>query len=447
MKLGSNINDIQKKNRSIVLQTLMEHPEISRVELARITELNKATITNIIHEFFSAGIVKEIGPIEASNGRKVAGLSLCMEDTVTVVIYIHNTYMMTAVCNVHGKIRNDTWIAYRDDHDMESVLNQYKEEIQKQLNYCGAEKFKVLGISVATLGWLFHENGGYYIKAGMMADGFEELDIKHAFSEMFPEMEIWVDHDANMSALAEWYELGKEGKRMPESLLSIVGGIGFGGGIIIRGEVFSGSRGIAGEVGHMGINCMTQRSRKNSRIGGIWEDYASPAAVREAVWEAHQDYPDTVLAENCGLPEIYDAYDRGDELAERVLNHSVKYLAYGLTSLIFILNPEVIVLGDEMIRSGKFEKRLYQYMRDFLPDELYGTLNIQFSRFGKKGILIGAGLAMVKHYLRTYKMIDFIADTLKDEKRDADPQAAGAKPPQPTALGKILPVRRSDLRF
>lgn len=414
MKLGSNIIDIQKKNRSIVLQTLMEHPEISRVELARITQLNKATITNIIHEFLHAGIVKEIGQIEASNGRKVAGLSLCMEGVVTVVVYIHTSYMLTAVCNMHGKIENDTWTAYRDDHDMVGVLEQYQEEGQKQLEYCRAKNYKVLGVSVATLGWLFHENGRYYIKAGMMAEGFEELDIKNAFSEMFPDMEIWVDHDANMSALAEWYELGKEGKRMPESLLSIVGGIGFGGGIVIRGEVFGGSNGIAGEVGHMGINCMTQRSRKNSRIGGIWEDYASPAVIRETVWEAYQDYPGTVLKENSGLPEIYDAYEMGDELAERVLNHAVKYLAYGLTSLIFILNPEVIVLGDEIIRSSKFEKRLYQYMRDFLPDELYRTLNIQFSRFGKNGILIGAGLAMVKHYLRTYKMIDFIADTYRE---------------------------------
>ena len=50
MKLGINIEDVQKKNRCIVLQTLMEHSEISRVDLVRITNLNKATITNIIQK-------------------------------------------------------------------------------------------------------------------------------------------------------------------------------------------------------------------------------------------------------------------------------------------------------------------------------------------------------------------------------------------------------------
>ena len=63
MKLGINIEDVQKKNRCIVLQTLMEHSEISRVDLVRITNLNKATITNIIQNFLELGIVKNVGSI------------------------------------------------------------------------------------------------------------------------------------------------------------------------------------------------------------------------------------------------------------------------------------------------------------------------------------------------------------------------------------------------
>lgn len=55
----------------------MEHPEISRVDLVRITELNKATITNIIRDFLEMGIVKAIGQISSSNGRKVVGEKGC----------------------------------------------------------------------------------------------------------------------------------------------------------------------------------------------------------------------------------------------------------------------------------------------------------------------------------------------------------------------------------
>lgn len=412
MKLGSNIIDIQKKNRCIVLQTLMEHPEISRVDLVRITELNKATITNIVREFLEIGIVKEIGQIEASNGRKVAGISLRMDDVATVILCVRKNYVATAVCDVHGHIAHYTKAVYNDDSDIQKILKQYKEETEKQLQYCEEKGLKVLGISVAALGWLYRDGEHYYIKADAI-QVLGEVDIKGAFMEMFPGYEIWVDHDANMSALAEWNDFGKREGRLPESLLNVICGLGFGGGIIIRGEVFSGFNGIAGEVGHMGVNCMTRRNGRGSDFSGFWEDYASPTAIQESVWESWADYPETILPENATLEQIYSAYEEGDELAERVMVRAARHLAYGLTGLIFVLNPEVIVLGDEVIRSKKFEVQLNSYMKRFLPEMLYRTLNIKFSRFDKDGILIGAGLAMVKHYLRTYKMIDFITEMYK----------------------------------
>lgn len=409
MKLGSNIIDIHKKNRCIVLQTLMEYPEISRVDLVRITELNKATITNIIQEFLEMGIVKEVGKIRASNGRKVAGIGLCMEDVVSVILCIRKNYVEVAVCNVHGQIDNYVQKEYRDENDIEEIFAQYKEEADGQLRYCRENHLKVLGISVATLGWLYHEGDRYYIHADD-APVFDDVDIKQAFRDMYPGLEVWVDHDANMSALAEWYTLGKKNGQKPESLLSIVGGIGFGGGLIIRGEVFDGRNGIAGEVGHMGINGLTRRRGKNGDYGGTWEEYASPTAIKDMTLENWIDFPGTTLPEEPTLEQIYDAYEAGDELAEWVMNRAARYLAYGLTGLIFILNPEVVVLGDKVIRSEKFEKKLYSYMKRFLPELLYRSLNIQFSQIEKGGILVGAGLAMVKHYLRTYKMIDFVAE-------------------------------------
>lgn len=414
MKLGSNIIDIQKKNRCMVLQTLMEYPEISQADLVRITELNKATISNIIREFRERGIVRDVGKIEASNGRRVAGISLCMDDVVSVILCIRKNYVSSSVCNVHGEIANYHKVMYLDESDIHKILQQYQEEIERQLAYSEERHLKVLGISVATLGWLYHEEERYYIRADV-APTLGEVEIKSSIMKMFPAYEVWVDHDANMSALAEWHELGKKRERMPESLLSIVGGVGFGGGIIIRGEVFGGFNGIAGEVGHMGINCLTGRHGNNSEFAGLWEDYASPAAVREIVRENRMDYPTTVLPEDATLEEIYRAYEAGDDLAEWTMNRAARYLAYGLTGLIFILNPEVIVLGDEMIRSEKFEKKLFGYMKKFLPDVLYRTLNIQFSKLDKDGILVGAGLAMVKHYLRTYKMIDFISEAYQGQ--------------------------------
>ena len=414
MKLGVNIIDVQRKNRCIVLQALMAAGEISRVDLARITELNKATITNIIREFLEIGIVKEIGQIESSNGRKVAGIRLEMRDAVSVILSIRKDRFGTAICNMRGEIEHYVQIPYRDDNDINKILKQYKEEIEKQVEYCREKHLKIMGLAAATLGWLYRENGHYYIHA-TNAPVLAEVDIKETLEQMFPNMEVWVDHDANMSALAEWNVLVRKQEKMPESLLSIVGGLGFGGGIIIRGEVYGGYNGIAGEVGHMGINCITGQNGKYGNFRGTWENYASPFAIRELVLENRMDYPDTIISEHARLDEIYEAYEKGDDLAEWVMNRSARYMAYGITSLVFILNPEVIVLGDEIIRSEKYEKQLWKYLKQNLPELLYKKLNIKFSEMGESGILVGAGIAMVKHYLRTYKMIDFITECYSEK--------------------------------
>ncbi len=407
MKLGINIEDVQKKNRCIVLQTLMEHSEISRVDLVRITNLNKATITNIIQNFLELGIVKNVGSITSSSGRKVSGISLCMEDTVSIVLCIRKSHFRTAVCNIKGKIINLQDIAYKDGEDLEKVLRQYEKGIQQQIAYCRKENLRVLGISIATLGWLMKKENSYYMKVDDVKI-FDGVDIKHLIQEMFPDYEVWVEHDAKVCALAEWNELGKTWDRKPESLLCIVGGIGFGGGIVINGEVFGGYNGIAGEVGHMGINCNTKRHGKTLDYAGWWEGYASPNSIMDRVREHLWEYPDTVLHEDSTLGEIYDSYEKGDPLAEWVMDQSAHYMAYGLVSLTYVLNPEVIVFSDEVIQSEKFEAQLRRQLKTMLPDVLYETLNIRFSDLGKDGIMIGAGLAMTKHYLRTYQMIDFI---------------------------------------
>lgn len=407
MKLGINIEDVQKRNRCIVLQALMEHSEISRVDLVRITNLNKATITNIIQNFLDLGIVKNVGSITSSNGRKVAGLSLCMEDTVSIVLCIRKSHFRTAICNIKGEISNCRDIRYKDGEDLSKVLEQYEEALLQQLSYCRERGLRILGISVATLGWLMKKENSYYMKVDDVKI-FDGVDIKRLIQEMFPDYEVWVEHDAKACALAEWNELGKTSEYKPESLLCIVGGLGFGGGIVINGEVFSGYNGIAGEVGHLGVNCNTRKYSKRQDYAGLWEEYASPTSIQERVQEHLWEYPDTVLHEEATLDEIYAAYEKGDALAEWAMNQSAHYMAYGLVGLTYVINPEVIIFSDEVIQSEKFEAQLRSEMKGLLPDVLYETLNIRFSSLGKDGIMIGAGLAMTKHYLRTYQMIDFI---------------------------------------
>lgn len=414
MKLGGNIQDIQRRNRCVVLQTMLERREISRIDLSRITELNKATITNITREFIERGIVEEIGAIEASNGRRTAGLSLKMDEVVTITLRVYQNEIQAAICNIHSRLEEYQQVGCIPNGDGRIILKELEKHTRRLLNYCRDNHKKILGIAVATLGWVFSGKSTGYSRH-VYADCFPELsdiDIQKEMEKRFPGYRVIVDHDANMSALAEWRELLKADEHV-ESMLNIVCGIGFGGGIVINGELFRGKNGVAGEVGHMGINCNAMAYGGSSTRRGyhsVFEDYASPLALRESIKERLFEYPNTSLTEHSGFDEIYQCYEQEDELAVWAVTRQARYLAYGITGLVFVLNPDVIILGDEIIHSEKFLHTLHRFMKEYLPKVFHDELDIRISTLKRNSILKGAGISMTKTYFKNYGIVDFIAE-------------------------------------
>ena len=411
MKLGRNANDIQKSNRCLVFDTLLNDGQISRVDLTRKTGLNKATITNIIQDFIARGIVRDIGSISSSNGRKVAGVSLISEKIASIIVRIQTDQIIFCICNLKGEFTNTRMISYQSDMEKtEKLKDVFSQNIDELLGICKKDELKVLGISLATLGWLFQKGGHYKIKADI-APVLEKIDFKQFLEDRFPKYEVYIEHDAKVSALAEWNYYCKHEESPPTSMLNIVADVGFGGGIIINGQIFSGFNGIAGEVGHIGIDPTLRRTNsRNGKLsyGGLFENYASPLSLKKKVIENIPEFPDSILDEDASLSDIYDAFDKGDDLAEFCVNKMARYLAYGLTSIIFVLNPEVIVLGDKMIRSKKFHEKLNYYLEMFLPEELFTETEIRFSAYQDQGVLLGANIALIKHFIKTKKLLDFL---------------------------------------
>lgn len=407
MKVG-NAHDMRRMNRCSVIEILLRNDSISRADIVRQTGLNKATITNIINDFEQIGIVEDAGTVIASNGRKTAGIRLSMHNYVTLVIRINRYDLSFAYCSVHGEISDLIKVDITNDDSIESILDKLRKYTALLLDKHRKGR-KVLGISIGILGWLFCSDG----RMIAMTDAFPELskvDFREEMQKMFPGYVVMLDHDANLSALAEWNEYVRNSDTSTGTMLNIIGGIGFGAGIIIDGRLFHGANGIAGEIGHMGINFNSANYSPNSTSSyrGTFEEYASPRALQSLVQDRLMDFPDSCLNENSTLYDIYKAYENGDELAAWAVNRTARLLAYGLTGLIFILNPDVIVLGDKIMRSEKFLQKLRSNLMDMLPAILYEKLDLRLSGFDENSILLGASIAMTKYYLETHKIIDLL---------------------------------------
>ncbi|MBE5868402.1 MAG: ROK family protein [Lachnospiraceae bacterium] len=168
---------------------------------------------------------------------------------------------------------------------------------------------------------------------------------------------------ANDASCAICGELYAGNGREYQNLVMITLGTGVGGGIIIDGKPYFGTRGGAGEFGHMVIDASGRPCRCGQK--GCLEQYASVTAlIRETQLAAEQN-PDSVLAQFCkeevNGQSVFDAVKAGCPVAKQVLDSYLNYLAVGVTSLTRIFQPDVVVLGGAVTNQ---EDALVQPLRE-----------------------------------------------------------------------------------
>ena len=137
---------------------------------------------------------------------------------------------------------------------------------------------------------------------------------------------IYVSNDANCAAIAE-YEIADH--KMFSNYIFVTIGTGIGAGIILNGNLYTGSTGIAGEIGHMvidknGISCKCGRK-------GCFEKYASVSALLKETG-----------AED--LKEVFYLSEKNNNI-QNVLNNYIENLSEGLANVVNIYDPEMLVIG------------------------------------------------------------------------------------------------------
>ena len=198
-----------------------------------------------------------------------------------------------------------------------------------------------------------------------------------------------LSNDANCAALAETVAGAAVGCR---NMMLITLGTGVGGGIIVDGRIVSGLGGAGGEPGHSllvldGEPCTCGRR-------GCWEVYASATALIRQGREAAAAHPTSLLNRYPELTgrDVFDAADAGDEAAKAVLERYYVYVAAGITDLVNILGPEMVLLGGGISRQGE---ALLGPVREYVADHCFGGRLrkppvIQCARLGNEAGIIGA---------------------------------------------------------
>ena len=172
----------------------------------------------------------------------------------------------------------------------------------------------------------------------------------------YTDVPVFVDNDASVAGLAESVKGVSAGCN---SSVFVTLGTGVGGGVIFNGKVFSGSHGVATQIGHM----VTVDGGELCTCGkrGCWERYASATALIREGRRLCAEKPDCALMKavegdimQITAKHIIDLAKAGDEDCAALFENYVHHLAVGLSNLINVYDPEVIVLGGGVSHSGEF---------------------------------------------------------------------------------------------
>lgn len=158
-----------------------------------------------------------------------------------------------------------------------------------------------------------------------------------------------VQNDADACALAEWqFGAGKGTKNM----IFLTFGTGMGAGLILDGRLYTGTSGTAGEVGHIRLDADGPVAYGKA---GSFEGFCSGAGIAAMSKKMVSIYNGQTIIprDNITAATVAQATDRGDKLAQAIYRRCGEKLGLGLSILIDILNPEMIVIGSIFQRSGR----------------------------------------------------------------------------------------------
>jgi len=328
-------------NRQIVLNYVRDREPISRAEIARETALQRSTVSTIVEELKTGGLIEEIGEGESTGGRRPTLLQLRAAGAMAIGVDITPTCTTIATSDLAGRVleRED----FPHIEQPERLYARVIESVRKFAAKAGERKIEGVGISLP--GLVDPDNGrAIYIPWFEWRDWPVAAEISGATG-----LDVIIDNDANAAALAAlWF--GRQELREARDFIMVLVAEGIGTGIVVDGQIYRGERGGAGEFGHMIVG---ERGPVACSCGNhdCWEAFASGrAAVARYLQGGGGDGGDA-NGRPLDFAQVVDRALSGETRAAHALTETAHYLGIGISNLIVGLSPEAVVVGGPIARA------------------------------------------------------------------------------------------------
>ncbi len=345
---GSNITLVKSHNLRAVLLSFLHQEHISRIQLARQTNLSSTTITNLISELLEQGIVIEEGVETAPNARRLGrpptALKLVPDARYAIGVHIGIGLVRVAIADLYARLIYNQFMNFDIATPAEIVLDRIVNEIQTGIQHSGITPERILGVGVGASGLVNFSEG-----VNILAPNLEWVNIPvRDYLHRALNLPVVVDNNVRTMALGEAFFGAGKGAN---SLAFVYGRVGVGAGFVVNGQVFRGSAAGAGEIGHVKMISSPAETCRCGKQGCLETLVSETVLIREAKKLAER-YPQGVLASlikqqnDKNLTDtIFDAARQGDQHVRELIQTQACYLGIALANVVNMINPELIILG------------------------------------------------------------------------------------------------------
>jgi predicted NBD/HSP70 family sugar kinase len=323
--------DVRDINRRIVLNLIRTRQPVSRADLARLSGMQRSTISIIVEQ-----LIRERWVLEGATGRLPRGrrptFLLLNNDRVIVAVDVRPIQTTIAVADVNGKLSAQQ--VMETPADPERATRAIVRQVQLLLKACRGKKIE--GIGVTLPGRYDHRRRRLVFAPNLR---WPDWDICPRLEEATG-LEVAAENAANACVLAAVWFGQAEGAR---DLVVITVSEGVGAGVMVNGQLMRGTGGMAGEFGHVPIDADGPLCSCGGR--GCWEMFASNRAALRYYTGRQSADPSLTFS------DLLARAERGDRKAGEAIDRMVHYLGRGMRMLIAGLAPDRIIISGEITRA------------------------------------------------------------------------------------------------
>lgn len=388
-KTGNN-KYLKELNQATILDLIRTTEGLSRKALADRTGLSATATGAIVKELLSNQFIREVGEGKSSGGRKPVMLELNPNSYYAFGFDIDMRFIYAVVLDITGKVHYEQKWENSSSLTPDNAVGRIKRIFDTVMADLKLSKDRILGVGVSIPGMLDIATRRIYLAPNL---GWSDVDIREPLSREL-DVPVYLENEAMCSAFCEnWLGICKG----VEDFICINIESGIGAGIFVRGKIYRGYNGSAGEVGHISVDENGPRCKCGN--AGCLETMASISAMaqkyRELDPESCGDATENTIDQS--FQALLQRAREGDRACLGIFKTAAVSLGKAIGYLINAFNPQTIVLG----------KKFPQYADLVLEDiarsaaktalaHLAENCTIVPSRFGENSSALGAAIIPIR---------------------------------------------------